>query len=322
VKKRVSVLVTVIIAALTAIFALSTLFLYINKKQPAPATGSAPAAAAQPASGQRQPTAGAARNATAVRVTPVVFGTIENSIVINGDVLAGKEVSIYPTVSGELTEMRFRVGDTVRQGQSVAMIDPSRPGEVYSRSPVESTVGGTILSAPVTVGDTVSANTTIYTVGDISNLVVETFVPERFSTAVKNGLSASVFLEALPNETFAAVVNEVNPVLDPASRTLRIRLRFTQRDPRIRAGMFTQVSLVTAIHSEVPIVPRAAVINTYGSWIVFVVDGQNTARRREISFGLESEEMLEVLDGLAVGDRVVIAGQNFLTDGDAVRIVE
>jgi multidrug efflux pump subunit AcrA (membrane-fusion protein) len=72
----------------------------------------------------------------------------------------------------------------------------------------------------------------------------------------------------------------------------------------------------------VPVIPRGSVINTYGSWIVFTVDDQNIARRREITLGMESETLLEVAGGLEPGERVVTAGQNFLSHGDPVRVVE
>jgi multidrug efflux pump subunit AcrA (membrane-fusion protein) len=73
----------------------------------------------------------------------------------------------------------------------------------------------------------------------------------------------------------------------------------------------------------VPVIPRTALINTYGSWIIFVVPpGSNTASRKEVTLGLESEDMVEILTGLQPGEQVVTAGQNFLTDGDPVRIVE
>jgi multidrug efflux pump subunit AcrA (membrane-fusion protein) len=265
---------------------------------------------------------GAGRNATLVRVTPVEQSTIENSILINGDILARTQVAIYPTVAGKLAEARLRVGDTVQRGQVVATVDPSRPGEVYSHSPVLATASGTVLEAPVYPGDTLSTQTAVYVIGDISNLVVETYVPERFTNAVRSGLNAEVFLEALPGEGFPAVVDEISPVLDPASRTLRIRLRFSRNDRRIRAGMFAMVSLVTDTRQDVPVIPRSAVINTYGSWIVFTVNERNIVERREISLGLENENFIEVLSGLNTGDRVVSAGQNFLSDGDLVRIVE
>ncbi|MDR0722411.1 MAG: efflux RND transporter periplasmic adaptor subunit [Treponema sp.] len=262
-----------------------------------------------------------ARNALAVRVQEIRLGTIETKVVINGDVIPRTQVAIYPTVAGKLTEARLQVGDAVRQGDIVAMVDPSRPGEIYAQNPVLSPISGTILQAPVSPGDTLTSQTMVYLVGELSRLLVETFVPERFSQVARKGLSAVVSLEALAGETFDAVVDEVSPVLDPASRTLKIRLRFTKQDPRIRVGMFAQVNLVTQTRKDVPIIPREAVINTYGSWIAFVVTDEQRAERRELRLGLESEEAIEVLSGLELGERVVTGGQNFLSDTDLVRVV-
>jgi multidrug efflux pump subunit AcrA (membrane-fusion protein) len=262
------------------------------------------------------------RNVPAVRVTPVESGDISNSIIINGDVLAAREVSIFPVTAGKIVELRLRVGDAVTEDQIVAVVDPSRPGEVYSGSPVRSTISGTVLQAPYSAGDTVSQQSAIYVIGDLSSLVVETFVPERFSANIRTGLRAQFFFDSMPDEVFTGIISEVSPVLDPASRTLRIRLRFEKKDPRIRPGMFATVSLVTASRSNVPLIPRAAVINTYNSWIVFVVNAESIAERRELSLGLESETMIEVLGGLSIGDLVVSSGQNFLSNNEPVRVLE
>jgi len=274
------------------------------------------------------PPSGGARNAAVVQVTVVVPGTIENSVVINGDVLAQNQISIFPTVGGKLVEARVSIGDQVRRGDVVAMVDPSRPGEVYRHSPVISTISGTVIQTPYSIGDTVSAQSALYVLGDLSALRVETFIPERFVSSIKQGLGATIFFEAIPGETFLAAVDEVSPVLDPASRTLRIRLRFVDQkgkaviDPRIKAGMFATISLVTRTRTNVPVIPRNSVINTYGSWIVFIVDENNIARRHTVELGIENENLFEVLNGVNLGDRVVSAGQNFLSDGDPVRIVE
>jgi multidrug efflux pump subunit AcrA (membrane-fusion protein) len=263
-----------------------------------------------------------ARNVPAVRVTPVESGDISTSIIINGDVLAVREVSIFPVTAGKIVELRLRVGDAVAEGQIVAVVDPSRPGEVYSGSPVRSTISGTVLQAPYSAGDTVSQQSAIYVIGDLSSLVIETFVPERFSANIHTGLRSEFFFDSMPDEVFTGIVSEVSPILDPASRTLRIRLRFEKRDPRIRPGMFATVSLVTASRSNVPLIPRVAVINTYNSWIVFVVNAESIAERRELSLGLESETMVEVLGGLLIGDLVVSSGQNFLSNNEPVRVLE
>jgi multidrug efflux pump subunit AcrA (membrane-fusion protein) len=320
IKKKSSRAVSAVIVILTLVFlGLIGRTVWIQTTPDLPAVNQAPAVRGGPDPSGPQ---SGARSAVTVRVTPVEVGTIENSVMINGDVLAASQVPIYPTMGGKLSELHFRVGDTVSRGQTVAMVDPSRPGELYSLSPVVSTIGGTVLSSPLNPGDTVSTQTTVYIIGDLSNLVVETFVPERFSNAARRGLGALVSLEALPGESFPATVDEVSPVLDPASRTLRIRLRFNRRDPRIRAGMFATVSLVTNTRQDVPVIPRSSVINTYGSWIVFIADEQNTALRRLVTLGIENETSVEVLSGLEIGERVVSAGQNFLTEGDPVRIVD
>jgi len=260
-------------------------------------------------------------SSSTVRVTPVSLETIEQSVIINGEILARNQVTIYPTVGGRLVQTRFGIGDRVNRGDVVAMIDPSRPGEVYSWNPVISTISGTVLNAPFSIGDTVTPSSGVYLIGDLTSLIVETFIPERFVSSIRLGMRAVLWFEAIGNETFNAEVMEINPVLDPVSRTLRIRLRFLNPDPRIRAGMFATISLVTNRKENVPVINRTSVINTYGSWIVFVVDDNNRARRREVTLGIDNEDFIEILDGVSEGERIVSEGQNFLSDGDSVRIV-
>ncbi|MDR2759831.1 MAG: efflux RND transporter periplasmic adaptor subunit [Spirochaetaceae bacterium] len=325
---KASRVVTVIIIFVMIIVAALIFFTYRNRivlsgvGGQAPEARSAPGAPPPGGSGQGGGQGGPGRNATAVRVAPVSRGTIEKYLVVNGDVIMRTQVSIFPTVGGKLTEIRLQPGDTVWKGQIVAMVDPSRPGEVYSQSPVVSTITGTILQAPLNPGDTVSAQTSLYLVGDPGSLAVETFIPERFATVIRRGLEAQAVFEAMSGESFSATVDEVSPILDPASRTLKIQLRFNHQDPRIKGGMFVTLSLVTESAVDIPVIPREAVINTYGSWIVFVVDQNNRAERREITLGLENETFVEVASGADLGETVVIAGQNFLTDKDPVRIID
>ena len=297
-------LITIVIISLAALFAiLIFLKIFVPQKN-------------ESQSMQQRPRT----SATTVRVTPVSLGTIEKSVIINGEILARNQITIYPSVAGRLVDTRYAVGDRVNRGDIIAMIDPSRPGEVYSQSPVVSTVSGTVINVPFSAGDTVSVQSGIYAVGDLSSLVIETFVPERFTASVTGGMSASVKLEAAGGETFNAEVFEVSPVLDPVTRTIKIRLRFTNPDSRIKAGMFATISLITNKKTDIPIIQRTSVISTYGSWIVFVVDDENTARRREVTLGLDSEDYIEILSGVSLGENVVSAGQNFLSDGDSVRI--
>ncbi|MDR1866927.1 MAG: efflux RND transporter periplasmic adaptor subunit [Treponema sp.] len=289
--------------------------------QTGPQSGAQPGGRPQQQPGQQRSTA-QNRAATVVRATAVSRGTIENSLITNGDILVSSQVNIYPATSGRLTEVRVQVGDVVRRNQTVALVDPSRPGEMYNASPVVSSVNGTVVQVPVSVGDQVSTATLIIAVGDLSKLQIEIAVPERYAVVTRQAMPAKVVLEALPGEVFPARITEIDPVLDPASRTLRVHLSFEQQDARIRAGMFATVSLVVGSHENVLVIPRNAVIHSYNTWIVFVVNAQNTAERREITVDMENEELIEVTSGLDEGELVVTAGQNFLTHGDLIRVVE
>ena len=302
-KKKIAVIV--IIALIATLAVLIALKLLVPKET----------ASSNPSQRQRA-------GATTVRVTPVTAGTIEKSIIINGEILARNQVTIFPTVAGRLVQMHKGIGDRVERAETVAMIDPSRPGEVFRESPVTSTVSGTVINTPFHVGDTVTTQSGVYIVGDLSSLLVETFIPERFVSSVRQGMRAVLWLEAIPGETFDAQVREISPVIDPVTRTLRVRLEFTNRDSRIRAGMFATLSLITNRKVNVPVIERMSVINTYGSWIVFVVDENNIARRKEVILGIDNEDFLEIISGVELGENVVSAGQNFLSDGDPVRVVE
>ena len=271
---------------------------------------------------------GGKKAGTAIRVLPVAPGSIENRVVLTGDVYSASQVSIFPIMGGTVTDIRFREGDRIRAGEVIAMVDPSRPGNPFFPSPVVSTISGVVMSVLVNPGDTVQPNTKICVVGNLDDLRVETYVPEKYSVTMRRLLPADVSFEAMPGEFFPAEIDEVSPVLDPASRTLRIRLRLLPQnngrpDPRILGGMFATVSLVTRSKEDVPVIKREALINTYGTWIVFVVSKDSSvAVRREVSLGLESETMVEIVSGLEYGELVITEGQNFLSDGDPVRIVD
>ncbi|MDR2481831.1 MAG: efflux RND transporter periplasmic adaptor subunit [Spirochaetaceae bacterium] len=274
----------------------------------------------QKASKNKSDAAQMLQTATVVRVLPATLDTISNSIAVLGDVIVTKQVSLYPQIAGKITSLTVRVGDIIEKNQIVAYIDPSRPGEVFSASPVRSTISGAVLQSPFSAGEMVTSQSTIYVIGDTTSLAIESYIPERFSSEIRKGLNASIYFDSIDNETFTGIINEVSPVIDPASRTLKIRLRLNKNDPRLRAGMFATISIVIKTHENTLTVPRDALINTYGKWIVFIVDDNAIARRREVIPGIENENIVEIVSGIKAGELIVIAGQNFLSNNEPVRI--
>lgn len=257
-----------------------------------------------------------------VRVIEVEPGNIRRYIKVNGDVVAKRRVNVYAAVSGELVSLEAEPGAFVEKEKVLAYVDPSRPGESYTQSPVKAAITGTIISVPVNVGDMISPQTPLATIGDLRDLQIETFIPERFVASLRAGQPAEVLFEAFPGEKFSARVTEIDPVLDQASRALGITLALNRWDRRIRAGMFASIELTTESRTSVLAVPRDSIIRYYGEAVVYVVDPEGTAHRRSVTLGLEGEKDYEILTGLEEGERIVIEGQNFLSDQDHVRVIE
>lgn len=258
----------------------------------------------------------------AVNVTPAIEGEIKDYIEINGEIQTVATIDVFPETNGELTELFVRVGENVRRDQVLAEVDPSRPGQNFVASPVRSPIEGTVVSLPGRVGQTVSVSTPVVRVSKTNELEVVTRVAERFISKVREGLSAVIRLDAYPGERFTATVSELSPVVDPATRTLEVKLRFDRRDPRIKAGMFAAVRIVTEEKDGIVKIPAECLVTRFGESFVFVVREDGVAEQRNVTPGIEVDNKLEIVSGLEPGEMVVYQGQTLLEDQAEVRVIE
>jgi RND family efflux transporter MFP subunit len=226
--------------------------------------------------------------------------------------------------------MRVSLGSPVQKGALIAEVDPSRPGTAYSLSPVYAPISGTVVSHPLTAGSTVSTGTTLLTLSAAGSTEIEAAIPEREVGQLRAGLRADVFLEAFPGEVFPAEVIRLSPVVDPVSRTKQIIMRFIREDPRINPGMFARIKLNTRTYQQVLSVPEEALVENRGTTVVYTVapgpsrdtpEETTQVRMREIEAGVSVDGEVEIKSGLDDGDAVVVQGQQFLSDGAAVRVI-
>ena len=276
-------------------------------------------------SGQGAPTGQSGQNgrrAFPVRAAAVATGNVIQYTKLHGDVVSSSETKVYPAVAGKLIERKVGVGDRVAKGTVIAYVDPSRAGVNYLPNAVESPVAGTVLSVAVDEGDTITTGTVVALVGNLARVKVAIAVPERYLANLAIGTRAEVRFDAVPGVQYGARIAEMSPVVDPASRTLEVKLDFDRQDPRVLAGMLGTVRLVTDARYGVVVAPRAAVALGTDESSVFVVRPDGTAERRVVTLGMEGEESFEVRRGLAAGERIVVEGRGALSDGDRVRVIE
>ncbi|MDR1986858.1 MAG: efflux RND transporter periplasmic adaptor subunit [Treponema sp.] len=278
--------------------------------------------------------AGSTDRIFAVRTEYAEIRNLQAYIEVNGNIVSAQQVAVVPDAAGKLVSMKVLLGSTVQKGALLGEVDPSRPGDSYSLSPIYAPVSGTVVSNPLSAGSTVSTSTTVLTLAATGLLEIEALIPEREVGQLRTGLLAEVRLEAFPGEIFTAELVRLSPVLDPVSRTKPITLRFIREDPRINPGMFARIKLKTRTYSQVIAIPEEGITENRGSALVYVVSPDNapasalpddkgaaTVHIREISAGVSVDGEVEIQKGLNAGEAVVVQGQQFLTDGARVRVI-
>lgn len=175
---------------------------------------------------------------------------------------------------------------------------------------------GVITALNVRTGVYVEPAVEVMSLADLSTVWLEAEVYEAQADWVAIGQSAEARLDYMPGEVFAGEVDYVYPVLDPRTRTLRVRLRFDNPGERLKPNMYASVTIFGKTHLDALAVPRDAVIRAAGSDRVVVALGEGRFRVHEVMTGIESGEWVEIIAGLEAGDEVVTSAQ-FLLDSEA-----
>jgi len=207
----------------------------------------------------------------------------------------------------------------VPDGELRAMERASKPTE---RARIRTPFGGTVIERLATQGSYVETGTGLYRVADLSTLWVQLDAYESDLSLLKSGQNVRIRVEALPGEVFEGRVTFVDPVLDPKTRTARVRIEVKNQDRRLRPGMFVEASVQsagTANVAEAPVViPATAPLFTGRRSVVYVElkDAEEpTYEARVVTLGSRMGDLYPVLAGLAEGERVVVHGA-FAIDAD------
>jgi RND family efflux transporter MFP subunit len=174
---------------------------------------------------------------------------------------------------------------------------------------------GVVVRRAVTQGDRAEAGAAVLDLADLSRVWVLASVYEHDIPFVKSGQKATMALPYSPGVDFEGLVTFVYPTLDPATRTVQVRLEFPNPDLALKPEMFAEVRLEADLGERVA-VPDSAVIETGTRSVVFVDEGEGLFEPRELRIGLRLADLYEVLDGVTPGERIVVSG-NFLVDSES-----
>lgn len=261
------------------------------------------------------------RTTSPVRTVIAEALKLQDFIITNGEIETQSSIEVFPSIGGKVVQMNISLGSPVKKGDVLAYIDPSEAGTYYVKSPVIAPISGSIITSPVKAGQKVSISSVITKIGDIDNLQIRAKIPERHISELKIGQKADIKLQAYPDIIFSASVVKISPVVDPATRTKEILLNFDQKDSRINAGMFANLTLYTTVYEGLIAIEQEALINIGDDYYLYVVKEDNTVERRLVTLGRNVDGYYQITSGINAGEEIVVEGMLTLYDGATVNII-
>jgi len=255
-------------------------------------------------------------------------GQIRDYIAISGDVWAGSTVDTYSDAAGRVAEIYVTVGRYVNRGDPIAAVDPSRPGMSFRQSIAVAPISGTVVALPAQLGMTVSQAVPLARISGGGGLEIRLSVAERFISRISMNIPCEITLDAWPGEIFYGSVSEISPTVDPASRTMEVRVNVGNSGSRLKAGMFAKVRVITERKDNIVKIPATALISRFGEQFVFVIAKDpenpeiNIVKKRIIIPGILIDGVMEIQSGLEADEEIVVRGQTLLDDGSRVNIIE
>lgn len=225
-----------------------------------------------------------------------------------------------------------RQQDLVRQGTvSKSLFDTAqatRDSNAAKVDAIRAQLSDRVITAPfagvlglrrVSVGTLVTPGTAITTLDDVHVIKLDFAVPETELASLKPGLAIRATTPAWPDRRFEGKVESLDSRVDPVTRAITVRALIDNPDGELRAGMLLNVDVLSRERQTLA-VPELALVPVGQKQYVYKVESGDIARQVEVKVGTRRTGEIEIVEGLAAGDRIVVEGTVSLRDGGKVAV--
>ncbi|MEW6068148.1 MAG: efflux RND transporter periplasmic adaptor subunit [Nitrospirota bacterium] len=192
--------------------------------------------------------------------------------------------------------------------------------ERLRKTEICSPIAGVINERKISAGDYVKNGGSLFVIVQNNPIKLNFAVTERDVGRVKKGQDIILSVDALPGREFKGNVSIIYPVLDERTRTLQVEAIIPNAGEILKAGIFARVTLYTGKEEKKIVVPVTALLYEAEKVKLFVVEGDRV-KERFVKTGLKYGEMMEIIEGIKKGEKVVVVGQQNLSEGVKVNIV-
>lgn len=205
--------------------------------------------------------------------------------------------------------------------QATAMVNSKR--SEIDKKQLRAPFSGELGMRQVDLGQFLDKGAAIVSLQQLDPIYLDFSVPERHASKLSKQQTVSASVEAHPGRLFSGRIQAIDPALQASTRSLKVRASLDNSDKALRPGMFAQVQIASGQSTVVLTLPDTAITyNPYGNSVFLIVSSDKgySVQSRQIETGQQRNGRIEIVNGLAVGDRVVSAGQVKLRNGMAVII--
>lgn len=213
----------------------------------------------------------------------------------------------------ELDSQLRSAESTIKANEARLKGAQARLDELLIRAPFDGRVG----VRQVSVGAFIDAQSRITTLDDISVIKLDFSVPENLLESLKAGSKVSAVAAAYGDRTFNGAVSVIDTRVDPVTRSVRLTAVLPNKDAALRPGMFMNVRLAVATRENAVVVPEEAIVGEGPRQLMFVVKN-GLVERKIVLLGQREQGRVEIAEGLAPGETLIVRGVQRVRAGMAV----
>ena len=228
---------------------------------------------------------------------------------------AAFEILANQVAGGEAASVQSKEYNAIKQERAVEALQKQRE-DMFLRAPRS----GVIAYRNAEVGALAAAGTKAFTLVDNSHINVDCTIGENDAAILQTGMAVNITIDALGRD-YAGKIIFVSPAMEENSKSYLVRLEISDADEAVKAGLFAHTTVDILQRPQTIFVPQEAVLTRNGVTSVFVLRADGTVEQREVKIGLLNDKEEEIIEGLSVGEQVVLSNQDKLQTGTKVQVV-
>lgn len=289
-----------------------------------------------------------------VQVATAVLGNINNMVNTTGTFTVLRDEIVKSTIAGKVEKVRVLVGDMVKKGQVVATVlshesyasitgalqlegeATSRPEKELAKqalslarstaviAKIKAPFSGVIMNRFVTEGQLVDQGASLVEIIDPSSEYFIANVPVSYVSLIRPGEVAQISIPGMNRPPLHGTVRTINPVVDPNSQNVKVRIDLISIPPTITSGTFGNAQIKVGERRSVVLVPRSAVYHNddVDKYFVWKIRGDSIALLTQVHTGLSDSSSFQITSGIKPGDAVATVGGYGLPDSTAVKVAK